>query len=188
MSGNAMLDIDASLDQSFAGMHDAPRFMAVEIAQSGADGEAEFTQNMEQRYNAHMAQLESWMADGQARLSAMEHFLKASDYSLDPGQIARFIRLSEAIAARAEQSAGEYAQTVKRLNKQARAFARYSKPVSEYVTGLASRMEAALGQEIEFLLDASDQYRAIARAHDPENTRGPAFDNPDDLIAFLRAG
>jgi hypothetical protein len=188
MPGNAMLDIDASIDQSFAGMHNAPRFMAVEIAQAGADGEAEFIRNMEQSYSTHIAELEAWISEGQARLKGMEQFLKATAFDLDPGQVARFIRLSEAISARAEQSAGAYAQTVKRLNKQSRAFAKYSKTASTYVASLAARIEVSLGREIEFLTDAADQYRGIARAHDPQNTRGPAFDNPDDLIAYLRAG
>lgn len=183
-----MLDIDASLDQSFAGMHNAPRFMALEFAQAGADGEADFIGSMERRYSTHIAELDAWMAEGRANVQAIEVAMRETEFALEPNQIARFLRLAEAITARAEQSASSYAQFVKRLRKQSRAFAKYSMTASEYMTGLTTRIEGALGLEIDFLVDVSDHYRGLARLHDPTNERGPAFENADDLIAYLKTG
>jgi len=182
-----VLNLAAAIDNSFLHAQAAPSFMAVEVAHAEGDGEAEFMRNMEHSYQAHVTELEAWMAEGNSRLQVLEHHLKMVDFGLDQDQVARLLRLSQAIADRAERSAGAYANMVKRLRKQSRAFARYSKSTSEFVAGLANRIEASLGSEIEFLLDVSDQYRGLARLYDPENKRSEVFDNPADAIAFLKS-
>jgi hypothetical protein len=182
-----MLDLAAAIDNSFIHAQAAPSFLAAEVAHSEGDGEAEFVRNMEQKVRQHVQELDAWKAEGSSRLQILEHHLEMTDVGLDEGQVARFLRLSSAIADRAERSALSYAHMVKRLKKQGRAFAKFSPSASEFVSSLALRIEASLGAELEFLMDISDHYRGLARLYGPTSGDSEVFEDPASAIAFLKS-
>lgn len=182
-----MLDLAAAIDNSFLHAQAAPAYVAVEVAHAESDGEAEFVRNMEHGLKKHQDELDAWMTEGISRLKILEDHLAEVPFGLDEDQAARFIRLSDAIRDRAERSALSYAHMVKRLKRQSRAFARYSLSASDFVAGLALRIEASLGAELEFLMDVSDNYRALARQYGPKHGESQTFTDPASALAFLKS-
>ena len=183
---DTMLDLAEAIDNSFLHTQTAPSFMAVQIVPTEGRDKAKFMRDMEERYQSHVDELETWITEGQTALETLAYHLRAAEFGLDQAQVARLLRLSDAIAKRAERSASSYAQMSNGLKKQARAFAKYSAPVSGFLVDLAARIEASLDREIAFLQDISDHYRGPARLYDPQNKGSEIFDDPADAIAFLK--
>jgi len=180
-----MLDFSAAIDESFLHAQAAPSFVAVEVAVG--DPQEDAVSNFVLQVTAHEKRLNEWMNRGQTHLQNMERDLAASGTTLDSGQVGRLIRLSEAMAHRAQHRASTYAKTVRGLNKLVRSSSKNSSVAGGFVQNLTNRVEAAFGTEIEFLTDMSDHHRGLARAYaEDKKTTGP-FASADALIAHLKS-
>lgn len=128
--------------------------------------------------------LRLWLAQGAQQRHEMEEMLKT--IPLEAGHLQRLLRLSQSLAKRAEQSAGEYAPFVTSLRKQARKAATYSAESAAFLEEYAVQIETLLEQEIDALTEASDHFRGLARLHDPERCQSDVFSDAASAIAFLK--
>ena len=128
--------------------------------------------------------LRLWLAQGAQQRHEMEEMLKT--IPLEAGHLQRLLRLSQSLAKRAEQSAGEYAPFVTSLRKQARKAAMISAEGGAFLQNYADQIEALLEQEINALTEASDHFRGLARLHDPKRGQSEVFSDAASAIAFLK--
>lgn len=182
-----MLDLAAAIDNSFLHAQAAPSFLVAEIAPSDGPGEAEFIRNMEAQFKSHKDELGIWMDEGFTQLQTLEGHLIDAQSGLGEVQVERLLRLSKAIGDRADRSAGCYARMVKNLKKQSRLFAKYSITASKFVASFALRIEESMQSELEFLMDTSDHYRALARQFGPTSDTGEEFTSVDSALSYLKS-
>ncbi|MGB1234431.1 MAG: hypothetical protein ACPG5U_01710 [Planktomarina sp.] len=184
-----MLDIDTSIDQSFAGMHDAPRFAPSSFAPSrtASNGEAEFIAGMEQQFQAYQEQVVTWLDLGRVRLSSLEAALKDSGAALSPDQYTHISLLIDFLSEQLDQDVDAKALSLKRMRRLAREFRPYSRRVEKFLLDLAKRIEKVNAHEIETTMDFIDWWRGIRSVHNPDKGHAKVFDNADNLIAHLDA-
>ena len=174
-------DLTTAIDASVEHFHGAPRSVLIAgDLEAGPDHEAHLGTQLRNLRKA----LRLWLAKGAQQRHEMEEMLKT--IPLEAGHLQRLLRLSQSLAKRAEQSAGEYAPFVTSIRKQARKAAMISTEGGGFLETYADQIEALLEQEINALTEASDHFRGLARLHDPKRGQSEVFSDAASAIAFLK--
>ena len=178
-----MLDqLTDALDASVDHFHGAPRLVLI---LGGMETERDHEARLGNLLANFRKDLGLWFAKGARQRHEMEEMLKT--IPLEAGHLQRLLRLSQSLAKRAEQSAGEYAPFVSSLRKQARKAAMISTEGGAFLENYADQIEALLEQEINALTEASDHFRGLARLRDPERGQSEVFSDAASALAFLKA-
>jgi hypothetical protein len=184
-----MLDIDASIDQSFAGIQSNPRFEPSLFAPShkAPDGEAQFMATLEGQFQTYQGQVTAWLESGRARLADLDAALKASGVPLSQEQHANITLLIDILSEQLDQDVSAKALSLKRMRRMAREFRPHSRRVERFVLELTKRIENVNTHEIEATIDLIDWWRVIRSAYSPNTNPRKAFKGADELLAHLES-
>lgn len=184
-----MLDLSAAIEDSFASMYNAPRFVPGVMAPRDDQqaSEEQFMQDMEARYQEYQTNIATWQKAGREHRADMEAQLLAGDVVLDVYQCTRIQLLVDDIEERVEHDIVFNSKSLKQMKKMGRKLMTVSPRGGEFIINLSDKVRVVVEAEMEELIAAVDWWRGIMSTYDPDNERSEVFDDPDDVLAFLKS-
>lgn len=184
-----MLDLSAAIEDSFASMYNAPRFVPCVMAPRDDQqaSEEQFMQDMEARYQEYQTNIAIWQKAGREHRADMEAQFSEGDVALDLNHRIRIQLLVDDMAERVEQDIDFNSKSLKQMKKMGRKLMTVSPRGGAFIINLSDRVRVVVEAEMEELIAAVDWWRSIMSTYDPENERSDAFDDPDDVLAFLKS-
>jgi len=184
-----MLDISTAIDDSFANMSNAPKFVPGVMAprDDREASEKQFMRDMEARFQAHLTNIAIWQKAGREHRADMEAQLSEGDVVLDTHHLIRIQLLVDDMTERVEQDIDFNSKRLKHMKKMGRKLRGVSPRCGDFITKLSDRLRVVAEAEMEELILAIDWWRGVMSTYDPHNERSKAFDNPADVLAILKS-
>lgn len=146
---------------------------------------AKHLRKFEQNFAKYEELFEEWKENEDNRFSELEQYILDLGESLDKNQVNRLMKTSNTFKGLAEDLVPKFLQIVERLVELSQQFSEYEPGEPNRYKCLAVEAKRSFDGQIEDLLDFSDYYRGLARAHDPNNKVVKVFDDVDSLFEYI---
>lgn len=184
-----MLDFNTAIEDSFANMHNAPHFASGALAPAGegATSDMHFIEDMEARFLEYQISIAKWRDGGRAQRAEIESHLRARQVAFTVHHFIRIRLLIDDISERLAQDVEFNSRGLKHMAKMGRKITDISPTGGAFIVKLVGRIRTVAEAEMDELTQAIDWWSGISAKYDPDNKRSQVFDDPNDLIAYLRS-
>ena len=184
-----MLDFSAAIEDSFASMSNAPKFVPGVMAprDDRKASERQFMQDMNARFQEYQTNIAIWQHAGRERRADMEAQFSEGNVVLDLQHLVRIHLLVDDMAERIKQDIDFNSKRLKQMKKMGRKLMGVSPRGGEFITNLSDKIRVVAEAEMEELILAIDWWRGVMSTYDPDNQRSEVFSDPADVLAFLKS-
>ena len=188
LRGTPMLDFSDAIEDSFASMSNAPKFVPGLMApRDDPAAEIQFMQDLEARFQKYRRDIAHWQNVGRTHRAELEKRLDEEEVTLEASHLVRIQLLVDDMAERIEQDTDANTKSLRHMKKMGRRLMAVLPRTGEFVVHLVDRIRTVAKDEMRELTLAIDWWRGIVSHHDPDNRRSQAFTNPADVLTYLKS-
>lgn len=177
--------LNAAIDAGRSHLQPPPMMMAAITPDDISRGEDEkFIRFMEDKYRHHEEAFGRWKVAALSGARKIESIAHGIGRPLEQMEIQATRDMSDTLTGMARDRAMHADVFIADIKGQSAEMAATAPSRSRFLRRFVGRCEDLRDREVEFMCELSDFFRALARYHDPENTRSEILDDVQSALAI----